>query len=110
MPATRRPLSYDQVELALRSLVGERVSVRVVEPRQPERLVAVLEGVLGPATDEKAPSRFWPLEHGLGQRDRAAERSGILLHADAFGGAESRSGGHVLVIRQGGVLVNIRLL
>ena len=110
MTRAREGLDFDQVDEALRVLVGRRVSVRVVEAGKPERLLVVMEGVLAAPTIEKSPSRFWPLEEGLASRDHAAERFGIVLHEDAFSGAESRSGGHVLVVRQGGVLVNVRLL
>lgn len=106
---TRRPLDHTELDEALAALVGARVSVRVVERADPERLLVVLEGVLGPKSNEKAPSAFWPLGDGLPQRARAAERFGLVLHPDAVG-AEERAGGHVLVIAQGAVIVNLRAL
>ena len=110
MEAGRRPLSLEEAEQRLGALVGSRVSVRVVERTQPERLIAVLEGVLGEPTDEKTPSRFWPIESGLPDRPRAAERLGIVLHREAFTGAEERAGGELVVIAQGAVIVNVRRL
>lgn len=110
MTEARRPLDFEQLDEALGALTGRRVSVRVVEPGEQERLLVVVEGVLRARSAEKSPSRFWALDDGLARREREAERFGIVLHEDAFAGAESRSGGHVLVIRQGGVLVNVRRL
>ena len=107
---SRRSLSLPELDDALAALVGERVSVRVVEPGDTERLHVVLEGVLRDPSSEKAPSRFWPLDDGLAPREAGAERFGIVLHADEFEGAESRAGGHVLVIRQGTVVINVRRL
>jgi hypothetical protein len=107
---SRRRLSFAEVEDALAALVGERVSVRIVERAAPERLVAVLDGILREPTAEKTPSRFWPLDEGLVARDRAAERFGIVLHEDAFDVAEARAGGTVVVVAQGQVLVNVRRL
>jgi hypothetical protein len=105
-----RPLGYDELQRALAALVGARVSVRVVERSDPERLIAVFEGVLGAPSDEKSPSDFWPISDGLAERDRAAERFGIVLRADRFDEAEERVAGEVLVIGQGPVQVNVRRL
>jgi hypothetical protein len=110
MSEARRALSLEETRQALTALVGSRISVRIVERTQPENLLAVFEGVLGAVSTEKAPSRFWPLDTGLGERDRAAERSGIVLHEELFGGAEARAGTTVLVFAQGDVLVNVRRL
>jgi hypothetical protein len=110
MGDARRPLSFDQAEDALGALSGQRVSVRIVERVNPERLVAVLDGVLGSPSAEKAPSRFWPLDDGLAPRQRAAEAFGVVLYEDAFEGAEARAGGTVVVIAQGSVLINVRRL
>jgi hypothetical protein len=106
----RESLDFDGVLDALSSLVGSRVSVRLVERTQPERLLAVLEGVLRSPTPEKSPSHFWPLEDGLGAREAAAERFGLVLHRDAFDGAEARAGRNIVVISQGATLVNVRRL
>jgi hypothetical protein len=106
----RQQLDFAGAEAALAALVGSRVSVRVVERTEPERLITVLEGVLGAPSDEKAPSRFWPLEDGLAPHARAAERFGVVLHEDEFDNAEARAGGTIVVIAQGAVLVNIRRL
>jgi hypothetical protein len=103
-------LSFEDAQKSLAALVGSRVSVRIVERRQPERLVAVFEGMLGAPSGEKSPSRFWPIEDGLRPHARAAERFGVVLHADGFDGAELRIGGEILVIAQGPVLVNVRRL
>ena len=103
-------LTFEEAEDVLCALVGSRVSVRVVERTHPERLLAVYEGILCKPSGEKAPSRFWPLDDGLPPRDEAAERFGLVLHADAFDGAEVRVGGSILVITQGSVLVNLRRL
>jgi hypothetical protein len=110
MSEARRALSFEETQQRLTALVGSRVSVRIVERTQPENLLAVFEGVLGALSTEKAPSRFWPLETGLGERELAAERSGILLHEELFGGAEARAGDTVLVFAQGDVFVNVRRL
>ena len=109
MQVARRPLDYKALRDALAGLVGSRVSIRVVERTDPERLLAVFEGVLGPESDEKAPSAFWPLDDRLAPREGAAERFGLVLHPDAVG-AEERAGGHVLVITQGAVILNLRVL
>ena len=106
----RRPLSFEELQDALAALIGERVAVRIVERVEPERLIVALEGVLGAASGEKKPSRFWPLEDGLPRRAQAAEAFGVVLHEDAFNGAEARAGAAVIVIAQGSVLVNIRRL
>ena len=106
----RHSLEFADAEGALRNLVGLRVSVRVVERTHPERLLAVYEGVLREPSGEKSPSRFWPLDDGLAPREAAAERFGLVLHADAFEGAEVRIGGRIVVITQGSVLVNVRRL
>ena len=110
MSETRRRLDLQETEQALVRLVGSRVSVRIVERAQPETLLAVFEGVLGEPSTEKAPSRFWPLETALEEREHAAERPGVLLHEEMFDGAEARAGGTVIVLTQRNVLVNIRRL
>jgi hypothetical protein len=110
MSEARRPLNFKETEQALAALVGSRVSVRIVERTQPENLLVVFEGVVGKPSAEKAPSRFWPLESGSGERGLVAERPGIVLHEELFGGAEARAGDTVLVFTQGDVFVNIRRL
>ena len=105
----RRPLDGPALETALAELIGKRVSVRVVERSEKRRLVAVLEGVLCEPTDEKAPSRFWPLSDGLDARPAAAERFGIVLHPDAVAAVE-RVPHHVFEITQAGVTLNLRAL
>jgi hypothetical protein len=110
MNGIRRDLSFDDAEEALRGLVGSRVSVRIVERVHPERLIAVYEGILQEPSSEKAPSRFWPLGDGLRARESEAERFGLVLHADAFDGAEVRVGGEIVLVTQGSVLVNVRRL
>jgi hypothetical protein len=110
MEGNKCHLSFEDAELALARLVGSRVSVRVVERVHPERLIAVYEGVLREPSAEKSPSGFWPLDDGLGPRDAAAERFGLVLHPDAFDGAEARVGGEILIVTQGSVLVNVRRL
>lgn len=110
MGETRRQLDLEQTTRALAAFVGFRVSVRIVERTQPENLLAVFEGVLDEPSIEKAPSRFWPVEAELGESERAAERSGIVVHDALFEGCEARAGGTVLVVAQGAVLVNVRKL
>ena len=109
MSSARRQLSPEQLNGALAALVGERVSVRIVELDEAERLIAVMEGVLGACSPEKSPSRFWPLEDGLETRERAFERFGFLIHEGELE-AEARAGGEVIVIAQAGVIVNLRRL
>lgn len=103
-------MTFEQAEAALQGLVGSRVSVRIVERTEPERLIAVYEGVLCPPSAEKPPSRFWPLDDGLGPREAGAERFGLVLHPDAFDGVELRVGGEIVIVAQGAVLVNVRRL
>jgi hypothetical protein len=110
MSGARAGLDFDGVHDALSALAGSRVSVRIVERAQPERLIAIFEGVLCEPSPEKAPSHFWPLEDGLGPRDNAAERFGLVLHGDTFDGGEARAGGTVVLITQGHTLVNVRRL
>ena len=103
-------MTFEATEEALGRLVGSRVSVRIVERTEPERLVAVYEGVLRAPSAEKAPSRFWPLDDGLRPRDGGAERFGLVLHPEAFDNAELRVGGEIVIVAQGAVLVNVRRL
>jgi hypothetical protein len=103
-------MTFEETEEALGRLVGSRVSVRIIERTQPERLVAVYEGVLCAPSGEKAPSRFWPLDDGLPPRADGAERFGVVLHPEAFDGAEVRVGGEIVILAQGTVLVNVRRL
>src|SRR3954464_11958465 len=62
----------EQVANGLDAFANERVSVRVVTAS--DDLIAVFSGTLGPRSDEKSPSLFWPVEVDahLGERERPA--------------------------------------
>jgi hypothetical protein len=115
-------LTWEQVRDAIRALEGARVSIRLVERGDPESLVAVFMGTLGPLSRAKDPTLFWPVrlsgEHGPAAAQDAevslrpdrnhVEDVGIYLRPDRFEGAVGRAGSTVLVVAQGPVLVNIR--
>ena len=90
----------------LDGLAGRRVSIRIVEAGSPERLVLVAHGTLGPLSNEKHPSAFWPLNDA---HPGELEEPGLYLSEGDFAGAEWRPGG-VLVVRRGESLVNVRPL
>lgn len=115
-------LTFEQVHDAIGALEGSRVSVRVVERSDPEALVAVFGGTLGPLSDAKRPTLFWPVRLSgelepaaaqdadlrLRRDDDHLEDDGFYLHPDRFDGVVGRAGHNVLVIAQGPVLINIR--
>jgi hypothetical protein len=102
----RSEAGLEEVTSALDEWVGARVSVRITTG-EPEELIAVSNGRLGPRSDEKAPARFWPLDES---DPPAAERPGIYLHPEMFGGARVHPGDFVLEIRHHGVTTNVRKL
>jgi hypothetical protein len=98
-------LTWQDACAAVAALEGSWVSVRVVESTNPEMLLAVAEGILGPLSRAKPPAYFWP----VGEGDAASgEEPGLYLRHDHFEGAVGRAGNSVLVISQGPVAINIR--
>jgi hypothetical protein len=100
-------LTWEQACAALAALEGSRVTVRVVESSNPEMLVAVSDGTLGPLSRSKHPAFFWPLDAPEGDRARGEEH-GFYLRRDHFEGAVGRAGNSVLIISQGPVVINVR--
>src|SRR3954454_20629685 len=92
-------LNWEQAVAALDGLAGTRVSIRIVLARDPEKLVAVVHGPLGPDTHAKNPSSFWPLEGGS---PGEFEQPGVYMSPGDFEYAERRAGG-ILVIARGDV-------
>jgi hypothetical protein len=106
---THQELSWDEVVEALAALEGVRVAVRVVEPGNPERLVAVFRGHLG-ATTTKRQTVFWPV-HVAGEEEPGdLEDTGVYLHRDHFHKSIASPGRTVVHIAQGSVIVNVRRL
>ncbi len=115
-------LTWEQIRDVLGALEGSRVSVRVVARGDPEMLLTVFAGTLGPLGHGKQPALFWPVRVSKGQppgatqdaevrveRDRDhTEGVGFYLHPDRFEGAVGRAGLTVLAISQGPVLINVR--
>jgi hypothetical protein len=100
-------LTWEQACDAVAALEGSRVTVRVVESGEPEMLLAIADGALGPLSRAKPPALFWPVD--APERDRrSTEEPGFYLRRDHFEGAVGRAGGSVLVISQGPVLINVR--
>jgi hypothetical protein len=102
-------LTWTEVDAALAALEGSPVAVRIVERSEPETLLAVMAGELGPLTGSKHPALFWPINGASGSRD-GLETPGIYLRPERFEGAVARAGGSVFVIAQGPVLINVRRL
>lgn len=100
-------LTWEQACAAVAALEGSRVTVRVVESTNPEMLMVVTEGILGPLSRAKHPAYFWPVDAREGDRG-AGEGHGFYLRPDHFEGAVGRAGNSVLVISQGPVVINIR--
>jgi hypothetical protein len=100
-------LNWEQACAAVAVLEGSRVTVRIVESSNPEMLVAITDGTLGPLSRAKHPALFWPVDPPEGGR-RRGEEHGFYLRRDHFAGAVGRAGNSVLVISQGPVVINIR--
>lgn len=83
------------------------MTVRVVESTNPEVLLTVGDGTLGPLSRAKHPALFWPVDPPEGSRGTGKE-VGFYLRRDHFEGAVGRAGNSVLVISQGPVVINIR--
>ena len=83
------------------------VAVRVVADT--DDLLAVFSGRLGPRSDAKGSSLFWPVE-----LDRSAsgllEQPGIYAHPELLSGVQLHVGGFVVEFTQAGVTVNVRRL
>ena len=103
----RDVLDWSALVAALDSLVGRELAIRVVAPDDPEQLLVVTRGRLIARSEAKPPSVFWPL--ALPTEHPHDEQAGIYLHEAGVVRAERRPGG-VLVIQQGGTLVNLRPL
>lgn len=115
-------LTWEQIRNALTALEGSRVSVRIVERGDPEMLLSVFGGTLGPLGHGKPPALFWPVRVSEGQAPAATqdgddgvqrhgdhlEGVGFYLRPDRFEGAVGRAGLGVLAITQGPVLINVR--
>jgi hypothetical protein len=99
-------LGWAETVAALAALEGAAVAVRVVEPGPPRTVVAVLRGTLAAVRHGRAPTLFWPVRCQGARQE--LEEPGIALRRDKFGGAVSRAGGHVLVISQGPLVLNVR--
>src|SRR5262245_823965 len=103
---SKRPAGGAEIIGALDEWHGATVSVRATTG-EPAALIAVLSGRLGRRSEEKAPALFWPLE----QSDPpTAERPGIYLHPDRFGGARLHEGNFVVEFRHLDVTTNVRKL
>jgi hypothetical protein len=103
--AMKRDLTRDLADV-LSTFERERVSVRVVTAD--DDLIAVFAGTLGPRSDEKAPSLFWPIE--CDSEPGELERPGIWVHPAVLEEMHVHTGGFVVEFRQGGVTVNVRRL
>ena len=94
---------HEQLIELLERWEGSRVMVRIVTAA--DELVAIFSGRLGPRSDGKQPSLFWPLGTA---GDDGAERPGIYLHQEAWEWARVHEGEFVAEFSQSGTTVNVR--
>jgi hypothetical protein len=95
-----------ELSAVLDAWVNQAVSVRIVT--EADDLVAVFSGTLGPCSNEKSPSAFWPVH--LDAAPAELERPGIYAHPSALEDVRVHTGGFVVEFRQAGVTVNVRRL
>src|ERR1051325_10553274 len=100
------PLTLEEFVKTLDGWAGEEIAVRIVT--ESDDLLCVFSTRLHDRSETKRPALFWPLL-GSTQHDHP-EQPGIYLHPERFQGAELHEGAFVLVLRQGGVTVNLRRL
>jgi hypothetical protein len=107
---THEELSWEEVVEALAALERVRVAVRVVEPGDPERLVAVFRGHLGAPTNKGQQTVFSPLRVTGEEEPGDLEDTGVYLRRDRFHKSIASPGRTVVHIVQGSVIVNVRRL
>ncbi len=103
-------LRWEEAIATIDLLRGERVAVRVVERADPETLIVAMRGHLGRRTVDRLPTCFLPVHASSEDEADDLESTGIYLRPDNFEGAVKRGDLTSLLITQGPVVVNVRML